>query len=206
MTPDDRPPLPETRERRRWPSHARLEVAAGALLLGLAGFVRAGTDLAVLMMGLVVLCVVASLAIIKATARYRLAHLAPGTLWRGTANLDLAEMRASPRLASAAPRPGLRTRILLAYDLVFGVLTMEQTHVRWEPGVWSRWSGASPWRLGADELVAGEVERRVPIPGPSGTWLRLWLVDRSSISMQLTTERGLATALEALGIGHRRVL
>lgn len=114
-------------------------------------------------------------------------------------------MRNSRKLKSAAPRPGVLSAFLLSYDLAPGVLVLAEDGVSWRPGRLALLAGASGWELGRHELVAAEVGRHRGLPGPTGLWLRVWLSDRSAVSMKLVTRQDLNAALDALGLAHRRV-
>ena len=186
-------------QRYRWP------VVSGLLVLAVAQLLAAGPGGLPLVVGLAMAVVVGGVLLVKGVARWRLDHLAPGTLWTGSAALEVADLRASRKLEASAPRSGFLTAFLLTYGLAPGVLVLEEERVRWRPGRLARWSGASPWEVGRGDLVAAEVGSRRSLPGPTGLWLRLWLSDRSAVSMQLVTRQGLEAALDRLGLGDRRV-
>lgn len=133
--------------------------------------------------------------------RRRLAGLAPGQRWAGSVAVDLPAWRECPALASAAPRPGFLTALLLAQDLAPGVLTIEADGLAWRPGRPARWSGAQPWRLARTDLAGVETG---PVPGVAraggGSALLVWLPDGSGLVLRATSRRGLASALQELGL------
>lgn len=69
----------------------------------------------------------------------------------------------------------------------------------------ARWCGVSPWTLEVGEVVAAELGRKRGPAAAVGLWLRLWLPDRSAISMQLVSRSGLDDALDRLGLANPRV-
>ena len=186
-------------QRYRWPIVIGFVVLAASQLWG------AGLAGAPLLIALAVAVVVAGLALVKGLALWRLTHLPAGARWAGSAALEVAVMRASRKLEEAAPRLGLLSAFLLTYDLAPRVLVLEQERVRWHPGRLARWAGASDWEVWRHELVAAEVGPHRGLPGPTGLWLRLWFSDRSAVSMKLVTRQHLDTALDGLGLAHRRV-
>lgn len=76
----------------------------------------------------------------------------------------------------------------------------------WRPGALARACGASPWTLSREDLIAAEVSPTHSLPGsPFGAWLRLWLSDRSSVSIRVSSRKDLEQALGRLGLTDRRV-
>ena len=138
-------------------------------------------------------------------ARWRLARLPTGGWWRGAVAIDVADFSASPRLAPAAPRPGVRRALLLAADVAPGMLVVGAAGLSWEPGVLARWSGARAWQLAAHEVMVAELGRQGRVPGLHRTRLRLLLADRSLVALELRTPGRLQPALDQLGVGHRRM-
>lgn len=185
-------------QRYRWP------IVLGFMVLAVVQVVRGGLGGAALIIALALVVVVAGLALVKGLARWRLAHLPAGALWVGSAALEVADMRTSRKLKAAAPRPGLLSAFLLTYDLAPGVLVLAGDGVSWRPGRLALWAGASSWQVGRHELVVAEMGPHRGLPGPTGLWLRLWLSDRSAVSMKLVTRQDLDAALDALGLAHRR--
>lgn len=138
-------------------------------------------------------------------ARWRLARLPAGVWWRGAVDIDVGDFSDSPRLAPAAPRPGVRRALLLAADVAPGRLVVGAAGLSWEPGVLARWSGARAWQLAGHELIAADLGREGRIPGLHRTRLRLLLADRSLLALELRTPGRLQPALDQLGVGHRRM-
>ena len=182
-------------DRARWSTAAAIGLGAAALLwrgLEPGGLVWA-----------IPLALVTALAIAVAivlTNRRRLATLAPGERWSGSVAVELDGYRTCPATAGAAPRPGLKSGLLLSQGLVPGVLTIAADEIAWRPGVAARWSGARPWRVLRSDIAAVETAASW---APGGRGLTIRLLDGSAIPLRATAARGLVPALEQLRLHVR---